>query len=211
MALIDVSVPLNSRLPAYPGNTPFRLEAIKRLANGDSSNVSTLHLSAHTGTHVDAPRHFFDDRPGVDGLDLERLIGPALVVDVSDHFTPGGIGPAALEPLLPPGVARVLIKTKNSALWGLPEFQKDYTGVSAAGALFLVQRGVSVVGIDYLSIESFKTPGAPAHHALLGNDVIVIEGLCLQDVAPGPYEMLCLPLRVVDADGAPARVLLRTI
>lgn len=141
MKLIDVTVPLDASLPVYPGNTPFALEAVKRIARGDSSNVSMLHMSAHAGTHVNAPRH--------------------------------------------------------------------YVGVTASGAEHLIAHGIRVVGVDYLTVEEFKKPGAPAHHVLLGGGAIIIEGLNLRDVDPGIYDMLCLPLRVVGADGAPARVLLR--
>ena len=207
MKLIDVSVPIDANLPTYPGNTPFSLEAIKRVAAGDSSNVSTLHMSAHTGTHVDAPRHFFDDGPGVDALPLELLIGRARVVEIVSRK---GIGADELADLDFSEDVRVLFKTANSRLWASPEFHKDYVGVTQSGADHLVSRGVKVVGVDYLSVEEFKKPGAPAHHALLGAGTIVIEGLNLRDVEPGIYEMLCLPLRIVGADGAPARVLLRS-
>ncbi len=206
MKLIDVTVPLDSRTPTYPGNTPFTIEAIKRIARGDSSNTSTLHLGAHTGTHVDAPRHFFDAAPGADDLALELMLGRTRVVEIS---TRNGIGAEQLGGLDLSEELRVLFKTSNSRLWGSPEFHTDYVGVTASGAEYLVAHGIKVVGIDYLSIEEFKTPGAPAHHMLLGGGVIVIEGLNLREVEPGIYDMLCLPLRVVGADGAPARVLLR--
>ena len=103
----------------------------------------------------------------------------------------------------------MLIKTHNSRLWGSAEFRSDYIGVTEKGARYLVDHGVKVVGVDYLSVEQFRNPGAPAHHVLLGAGAIVIEGLNLRDVEPGSYEMFCLPLRVVGADGAPARVILR--
>ena len=206
MKLIDVSVPLDASLPTYPGNTPFSLEAMKRVAKGDSSNVSTLHLSAHTGTHVDAPRHYFDEGPGVEALPLELLIGRARVVEI---VTRKGIGADELADLDLSEDVRVLFKTSNSRMWASPEFQKDYVGVTQSGAERLVSRGVKVVGVDYLSVEEFRKPGAPAHHALLGAGTIVIEGLNLRDVEPGIYEMFCLPLRIVGADGAPARVVLR--
>ena len=195
MKLIDVSVPLDTDLPTYPGNTPFALEAVKRIARGDSSNVSTLHLSAHAGTHVDAPRHFFDDGAGTEGLPLEMLIGRARVVEVTSRK---GIAAEDLASTGPrPRTSGVLIKTANSRLWGSPEFHRDYVGVTESGAKHLVEHGIKVVGVDYLSVECFKQPGAPAHHALLGAGVIVIEGLNLRDVEPGVYEMICLPLRVV--------------
>ena len=206
MKLIDVSVPLDAQLPTYPHNTPFSLEPIKRIARGDSSNVSTLHMSAHTGTHVDAPRHFFDAGAGTEALPLELLVGRARVIQIDSR---AGIAAENLEPIDLSDDIRVLIKTHNSRLWGSPDFHADYVGVTESGATHLVEHGIKVVGVDYLSVEPFKTPGAPAHHVLLGAGTIVIEGLDLRDVEPGIYDMFCLPLRVVGSDGAPARVVLR--
>jgi arylformamidase len=207
MKLIDVSVPLDGSLPTYPGNTPFSLEPIKRIADGGSSNLSTLHLSAHAGTHVDAPRHFFDAGISVDAIPLEILCGRTRVVEVTSRKAVEADDLAAAGDLSED--VRVLIKTHNSRLWGSGEFHADYIGVAESGAKYLVEHGIKVVGVDYLSVEPFKTPGAPAHHALLGGGTIVIEGLNLRDVEPGVYDMVCLPLRVVGADGAPARVVLR--
>lgn len=206
MKLIDVSVPLDSSLPTYPNNTPFSLEPIKRLADGGSSNVSSLHLSAHCGTHVDAPRHFFDAGPGVEALALDLLLGRARVIEVASRkgVTAEDLGVFNLSEDV-----RVLIKTSNSRLWGSPEFHPEYVGVTDSGARYLVEHGIKVVGVDYLSVEQFHTPGAPAHHILLGAGTIVIEGLNLRDVEPGVYDMYCLPLLVVGSDGAPARVVLR--
>ncbi|MFN7917631.1 MAG: cyclase family protein [Vicinamibacterales bacterium] len=206
MKLIDISVPLDSSLATYPGNTPFGLKPIKRLARGDSSNVSTLHMSAHAGTHVDAPRHFFDDGAGVEALPLEMLCGRTRVVELT---TRRGVTAEDLSEFDLSEDLRLLLKTTNSRLWGSPEFHTDFVGVTEGGARFLVDRGVKVLGVDYLSVEPYKTPGAPAHHVLLGSGTIVIEGLNLRDVEPGMYEMFCLPLAVVGADGAPARVVLR--
>lgn len=206
MTLIDISVPLNPDLPTYPGNTPFSLEPIKRVARGDSSNVSSLHLSAHTGTHVDAPRHFFDDGPGTEGLPLELLCGRARVIEVT---TRRGIEVEDLAAFDFSEDVRLLIKTHNSRLWGSPEFHTDYIGVTGPAARHLVERGVKVLGVDYLSVEEYKRPGAPAHRTLLSAGTIVIEGLNLRDVEPGQYDMFCLPLSIVGADGAPARVVLR--
>jgi arylformamidase len=205
MKLIDVTVPMDAALPVYPGNTPFSLEPTQRIAQGGSSNVSSLHMSAHTGTHVDAPRHFFDAGDGVESLPLELLLGRARVIEVTSGK---GIGPEALKGIDAEDI-RVLIKTRNSRLWGSPEFHQDYVGVTAEGATYLVKHGVKVLGVDYLSVEEFHKPGAPAHHILLGGGTIVIEGLNLRDVEPGIYELFCLPLRVVGSDGAPARVVLR--
>jgi len=206
MKLIDVSVPIDGNLPTYPGNVPFSLEPTKRIASGDSSNVSAVHMSVHSGTHVDAPRHFFDEGTGTEALPLEMLIGRARVIEVRPR---GGITAEDLGGVDLSEDVRVLIKTPNSRLWGNPEFHKDYIGIAESGARFLVDHGIKVVGVDYLSVEVFKTPGAPAHHVLLGGGTIVIEGLNLRDVDPGVYEMYCLPLRIVGSDGAPARVVLR--
>jgi arylformamidase len=206
MKLLDVSVPLDAALASYPGNTPYSLEPIKRLARGDSSNVSTLHMSAHSGTHVDAPRHFFDQAPGAEGLPLEMLCGRARVIELTTRkaITAEDLAQRDLSEDV-----RVLIKTHNSRLWGSPEFHQDFIGVAESGARYLVEHGIKVVGVDYLSVEAFKTPGAPAHHVLLGGGTIVIEGLNLRDIEPGIYDLLCLPLLVVGSDGAPARVVLR--
>jgi arylformamidase len=206
MKLIDISVPLQAATPTYPGNTPFTLEPVKRIARGDSSNVSSLHMSAHAGTHVDAPRHFFDSGPGTEALPLEMLLGRTRVVELTSRR---GIDAEELAGLDFSDDVRVLFKTPNSRYWGSPDFHTDYIGVTAAGAKFIVEHGIKVVGVDYLSVEMFKQPGAPAHHALLGGGVIVIEGLNLRDVDPGIYDMICLPLAIVGSDGAPARVVLR--
>jgi arylformamidase len=205
--LLDVSVLLAPGLPAYPGNPPFEITPVKRIANGDSSNNSRLVMGTHTGTHVDAPRHFFDDKAGVNALPLEMLIGRARVIDLPHR---GGITAAHLRAAGLREDLRVLLKTPNSALWNLSDgFHSDYTYITEDGAKFLVDQGVKLVGVDYLSVEQFKKAGAPAHHMLLGNGVIIIEGLNLSDAEAGPYEMYCLPLRVKDADGAPARVVLK--
>jgi len=206
MKFIDVSVPLDANLPTYPGNTPYSLEAIKRIKDGASSNVSTMHLSVHSGTHVDAPRHFFDEGPGVEALPLDLLCGRARVIELTTRRAITADELAA-HPLVED--VRVLIKTHNSRLWGSPAFQTDFIGVTESGAKYLVEHGIKVVGVDYLSVEEFKAPGAPAHHALLGGGVVVIEGLNLRDVDAGVYEMFCLPLPAVGSDGAPARVVLR--
>ena len=206
MKLIDVSVPLDATLPTYPHNTPFTLEPIQRLASGGSSNVSTIHMSAHCGTHVDAPRHFFDSGPGTEALPLDLLMGRVRVIQVTSR---AGIAAEDLANQDFSEDVRILIKTRNSLLWGTPEFRPDYVGVTESGARHLVAHGIKLVGVDYLSVEQFKTPGAPAHHVLLGAGAIVIEGLNLRDVEPGIYDLCCLPLRIVGSDGAPARVVLR--
>jgi arylformamidase len=208
MKLIDVTVPLDASLPTYPGNTPFTLEAIKRIADGGSSNVSTLHLSAHAGTHVDAPRHMFDGGAGAESLSLELLCGRTRVIELA---TRKGVTADDLRPFDLHEDVRLLIKTHNSRLWGAPVFHDNFVGMTEPAARHLVANGVKVLGVDYLSVEEYKTPGAPAHRALMSGGTVIIEGLNLRDVEPGHYEMFCLPLAVVGSDGAPARVILRRV
>ena len=203
---LDVSVPLAPGLPTYPGNPAFELHPVKRIAEGASSNVSRLVMGSHSGTHVDAPKHFFDDGAGVDALPLPLLLGRTRVVEITRR---GGIGPDDLAQAGLREDLRVLLKTSNSALWNGEEFRNDYTHLTEDGARYLVDQGVKVVGIDYLSVEQFKKPGAPAHRALLSQGIVIIEGLNLGEAEPGMYEMYCLPLRVAGADGAPARVILK--
>ena len=206
MEFVDVTVPLSEQVPTYPGNVPFQLEAVKRIADGASSNVSAFHLGAHTTTHVDAPRHFFDQAPGVDALPLEVLMGPARVVELP------GLAPITAERLRDAnldGVTRVLFKTGNSALWSSPRFSTEFAHVTGDAAQLLIEHGIRLVGVDYLSVERFKAPGAPAHRALLGAGVVVVEGLNLSRARAGNCELICLPLPVVGCDGAPARAILR--
>jgi arylformamidase len=213
MPIIDISLPLSAQLPTWPGNAPFEWTPVKRLASGGSSNVSRLVLGSHSGTHVDAPRHFFDDGEGVGELSLDVLMGPCRVVEVEGDTFPAGQGRGIGLPELrraagsPP--ERLLLKTRNSTLWARDDFSPDFASLTPEAAAWAVAHGVRLVGIDYLSIERFKSPGAPTHHTLLAAAVVVIEGLNLADVAPGAYELICLPLRIPGADGAPARVVLR--
>ncbi|MGE0448900.1 MAG: cyclase family protein [Vicinamibacterales bacterium] len=206
MKLIDITVPLDSRLATYPGNPPFSLHPVKRIAEGGSSNVSSIRMSVHAGTHVDAPRHFFDDGGGAESLPLELLCGRTRVVELTTRRAITAEDLAGLD--LREDI-RLLLKTHNSRLWAFPDFQADFIGVTENGARYLVDRGVKVLGVDYLSIEDYKTPGAPAHRVLLRAGTVIIEGLNLRDVEPGSYEMFCLPLPVVGGDAAPARVILR--
>ncbi len=209
MKLIDVSVRLSAATPTFPGNPAFASDPVKRTARGDSANVTALHLGTHTGTHVDAPRHFFDSAPGVDALPLDLLIGPVRVVEIGGPRR--GIEASDLAGAQLAGETRVLLKTGNSALWQSNEFHRDFAFLDESGARLLVDCGIRLVGIDYLSIEQFKRPGAPVHHLLLERGIVIVEGLDLSRVPAGRYEMYCLPLDIAGSDGAPARVVLREL
>jgi arylformamidase len=211
--IIDVSIPVHPGMLVYPEDPAVELEPAKRIDRGDPSNVSTLRLGTHTGTHVDPPAHFLPGGPTADVLPLDVLVGPAVVVDLRD--AEGAIGPADLDRLaLPDGVERLLLRTANSELWGRSAgaaFPDSWIGLAADGAGWIVEHGVRLAGIDFLSIEPPDTGvgvGFPTHRALLAAGVVVVEGLDLREAPAGRYEMLCLPLRLAGGDGAPARVVL---
>jgi arylformamidase len=189
-------------MPIYDGNPGVSIELAQSLERGDPANVSRLELGAHTGTHVDAPRHFIADGAGADELPLEPFVGPCVVADAT--AAAGAIDAALIASLdLPSGSERVLLKTPNSRLWERDSFTRDFARLNGSGANALIERGVRLVGIDYLSVGD-----AAAHVALLGQGVCVVEGLDLRAVEPGRYYMACLPLKISGCDGAPARALL---
>ena len=175
----------------YPGDPEVRLERVSSIAAGDVANLSRLDLGVHSGTHVDAPLHFVEGAPSVETLPLDVLVGPCVVVE--------GLDPGAV----PAGTERVLFKTANSRLWERDEFSDDFVKLDGEAARALVGRGVRLVGIDYLSIGDEE-----AHRVLLGAGVVAVEGLDLREVEPGQYRLVCAPLKLVGAEGAPARVLL---
>jgi arylformamidase len=204
---IDVSVPVRDGMIVYAGDPEVRIERVTDISRGDPANVSRMELGAHTGTHVDAPLHFLDGAPGVDRLALDALIGPAVVADA--RGARGDVDAAALAALdVPAGTERLLLRTRNEGLWDRDGFTRDYVGVTDDAARALVDMGVWLVGIDYLSIAPASDP-APTHTTLLGAGVVIVEGLDLREAPPGDYELVVLPLRLVGGDGAPARALLR--
>ena len=192
----------------WPGDARVAIDPVKSMAEGDTSNVSLLHIGTHTATHIDAPRHFIPGAPGVDRLDPAVLIGQARLFQLPDVRQ---IDLAVLSNLDLEGVDRLLLGTRNSVLLKKQEMDPDFTYVSEEAAHFLVANGIKLIGIDYLSIERFRNEGHPTHKILLGSGMIIIEGLDLTNVPPGDYELLCLPLKIKDADGAPARVFLREL
>ncbi len=204
--IYDISLPIVNNGLVYPGNPPISITPQQEVSKGASANVSMLSFGSHTATHVDAPKHFFDNGIGVDALPLEVLMGPAVVICVED--TVNAVGEAELRLHELKNHTRVLIKTRNSSYNREPEFRKDYTYLAPDGAAYLVSLGVKLVGVDYLSVEQFHSGHHQTHRTLLENGVIIVEGLDLSAPAMGPYELRVLPLQLVGLDGAPARAVL---
>jgi arylformamidase len=205
--LVDVSIPIRSAMTVYRGNPPVRIRPAMTLRK-DHVNLSELCLGSHTGTHVDAPSHFIKGAKGIDRVDLERFIGPAWVADL--RRVRGGIGAADLDRArIPRGSRRILLRTSNSRFWHPARpFQTDFVYLAAGGADWMVDRGVDLVGIDYLSIEGYGVKGAPTHHRLLAAGIPILEGLDLFKVRSGRWQMAALPLRIVDGDAGLTRAVL---
>jgi len=206
--IFDISLPLSPTLPVWPGTKEFNLEPVQRLLNGDHCNESSYSANIHTGTHIDMPWHFLNDGFKTDSLQLERLIGPALVV-----WLPGvkKITPEILESIdIPSDIERLIFRTDNSNLWGQgeDEFTEEFVALTVESASWLVEAGIDVVGIDYLSIQLFGDSNK-THEILQQANMLIIEGLNLYEVLPGTYELICLPLAICGAEGAPARAVLR--
>ena len=213
MPYYDITVPLTNEMPTYPGDPGIQVTASASLANGDAANVTHLNFGAHTGTHVDAPAHFIEGASKVESMDLDALIGRAKVIEVPS--TNLSIGVDLITQHCTSNDTRVLFKTRNSSFWRDSDqaFRRDFTYLDLEAAQELVKLGVKLVGIDYLSIEQFGQVDHPTHLALLSKGTVILEGLNLEGVPSGEYELICLPLRVSSGkgDGAPARAVLRTI
>lgn len=206
MKIYDVTVPIAKEMIVYPGDPAVKIER-KATLNKDESkyNLSRYSFGSHTGTHVDPPFHFIENGITVDKLPLELLMGRARVVEV----TAARIDEAALEEFDFTADVRVLFKTRNSYLWSQKSFSQEYVYITPGAARALVNDGIKVVGIDYLSVEKFGSESPETHLTFLKAGTVIIEGLDLREVEPGDYELICLPLKVKDGDGAPARVVLR--
>ena len=209
MTWLDISVPIREGMPTFEGDPKVRLSQAAAISMGAVSNVSRLDFGVHSGTHVDAPVHFIEGAGGVEAISLDALIGPAAVVDARP--VSGRFDAAAVERLgIPDGTERLLFRSRNSDLWNLPAFSPSFNGVTEDGARELVRRGIRLVGIDYLSIAPFADP-VPTHVTLLEAGVVVLEGLDLRAIEPGPYDLVCLPLRIPGCDGSPARAVVRPL
>lgn len=206
--IIDISLPLSEDLPVWPGSEKFKLKPINRLSDGDQCNESGYSSNIHTGTHIDTPWHFLNDGSKTDSVDLKNMIGEALIV-----WLPGvkKITPEVLESIrLPPGTTRLLFRTDNSLLWAqcVSTFKKDFVALTVDAAKWLAKKELVLIGIDYLSIQMFEE-SPQTHKALLSAGITILEGLNLYAIDPGFYELVCLPLAICDAEGAPARAILR--
>ena len=213
MKIYDVSVPISSKTPIYEGDPKVEITTALAIADGAPANVSNLCFGAHTATHVDAPNHFIEGTRKVSELPLEVLIGKVCVVELPQDAPAvevSHVEDAGLE-----NVERVLFKTRNSEFWNdlNQGFRKDFTYIAPEAAQKLVDSGVKLVGIDYLSVEKFGSEDFQTHITLLKNQVIIIEGLDLREVSAGDYELICLPLKIAEGtgDGAPARTVLREL
>ncbi len=206
--LYDVSLTIHAGMPVWPGNPPVSVDVVRSIEQGDSSNISLLHIGSHTATHVDAPHHFIADAPGIDSAQPEVLMGPARLFQLPDEHH---IDRRVLAGLELSGVTRLLLGSRNSALLRKKQIELDYAFISEDAASYLVDIGIKLLGVDYLSLEEYQKEGRPAHHILLGAGVIIVEGLDLAGVPPGDYELICLPLKLKGGDGAPARVFLREV
>jgi arylformamidase len=205
--IIDISVPLKPEMPVWPGSPGFKLYRTMNLAAGDEANVSQLETDVHVGTHVDAPCHFLQEGTAVEELSLDVLIGPAYVAYLPEVKA---VTAADLEELnLPPNTTRLLLSTTNSQLWAnhVTEFNKDFVALTADGAQWLADKGIRLIGVDYLSVQRYYD-STLTHEILLKAGIIILEGLNLTNVAAGMYQLVCLPIKLVGSDGAPARAVL---
>lgn len=211
MKIYDITVPFSTNLPVYPGDPAVQINQVSSLESGDICTVSHLSFSSHTGTHVDPPSHFVAGAMTLDQLPLEVLIGKVRVVDTGEI---PAIDRAIIEQANLNGVERVLFKTRNSRTWkekNYTKFDENFVYLETDAAELLVETGIKLVGIDYLSIEKFNFVEPTTHWVLLKNNVVIVEGLDLSEVEEGEYELICLPMKIKDGDGGPARVILREL
>ncbi|MCH2518506.1 MAG: cyclase family protein [Dehalococcoidia bacterium] len=207
MSFHDISLKLTGETLRWVTAPPFELEERRRMSKGDPNNSSALNMSVHSGTHIDAPFHFVADGITIDQLPVDRFIGPALVyaVEAERYITEEHVAGIRLD-----GATRVLFKTRNSELLHQKEYNPDFVAFSVEAAQSLVELGVELVGLDYLSV-AHADEQVPVHRAFLDHGVVLLEGIDLSAVAPGRYELICLPIPLGDSDGAPCRAVLRDL
>lgn len=214
MLIYDITVPIsNEATPAYPGDPGIEVKSWAALSEGDAANVTHLSFGAHTATHMDAPAHFIEGAKKIDSLPLDAMIGTARVIEISKSVRAIDAEELARHNL--EGTTRLLFKTRNSSFWSEAgrNFREDFTYIEPDAARMIARSGVRLVGMDYLSVEKFKSERFETHIELLSQNIVIIEGLDLSCVPAGDYELICLPLKIASGtgDGAPARAVLRTL
>ncbi len=207
MTFYDVTLPISNAMITWPSDPAVSITGTSLISQGDFCNLSELKIGSHCGTHIDAPSHFLENGRTIDQLVLENLIGEATVFEFKNKEN---IDVSDIKQLRFDNVKRVLFKTVNSSYWKLSAFKKDFVYLTKDAAQYLVDKGIRLVGVDYLSVEKFESQQAETHHILLRNDVIILEGLDLSTVEPGRYELIALPLKIKDGDGSPTRVILKS-
>lgn len=207
---IDATTTLDpARTPVYEGDAPMRFQFIRDMRKGDALTLSVYSLGAHSGTHIDAPMHFISGGAPIDLVSLEALIGPGRVIDIADSVQ--AIDAAELNRHEWKGAERVIFRTRSAARGWMdsPTFERDFAYLAPDAAQLLANAGVKLVGIDYISIEQFGAATPRTHQILLGKGIPIVEGLALEGVSPGDYDIIVLPMKVAGHEGAPARAILR--
>ena len=208
MRTYDITLTISPDMIVWPDDPPIELYRTSKIEEGANANVSRVHMSVHTGTHIDAPCHFLEDGKSVEDIPIALLTGRAYVLHLPDEVDL--ITRELIEhSTIPPRTKRVLFRTRNSETWKSDQwiFDKRYVALTPDAAEYMIKRGVKLVGVDYLSIAPFEDP-IPTHYTLLQAGVVIVEGLNLSEVSQGRYTLYCLPLKISGSDGAPARAIL---
>ncbi|MDA7818348.1 cyclase family protein [Sulfurimonas sp.] len=205
--IYDITLGISNSTITWPGNPKVNISKKNSIASGDICNVTNIDIGAHTGTHIDAPYHFVENGKKTESISIDNLIGVCYVLEVE---TKSLIELKHIENIDFTKYKKILFKTMNSQYLLQKEFNENFIALSLDAAEYLIDKGVHLIGIDYLSIESFYSDGS-VHKKLLGNNIVVLEGINLLEVSEGEYELICLPLKVIGSDGAPSRVILRSI
>lgn len=200
---LDISYSIENGVPQWPGDPSLRMSRLHEIGPDSPAQVTKLDWISHFMTHVDAPAHFIPGGASVDELSLDRWSGDALVVEIAGDVIDAQHIPNDCQDLC------VLFKTRNGDLWRRRQFQENYVYITGPAAKLLVERGTKLVGVDYLSVDKYGAPGTPAHYAILGAGLTILEGIDLRNIEPGPYELVAFPLKIVDCDGSPVRAALR--
>ncbi|HBE76920.1 MAG TPA: hypothetical protein DDW65_03945 [Firmicutes bacterium] len=201
----DITQTLYPEILVYPGDPAVQITKSSSIARGNIVNLSSISMGSHTGTHLDAPKHFYDQGVTVDKLPLDYLIGPAKVFEFKKEMS---ISKANLQTCSIQAGDIILLKTRNSALLNRAEFSPDFTYLESDAAEYLAGLPIRTFGFDYLTIDPHDSADFNAHYHLLGQNIVIIEGLNLSQITPGEYQMVALPLKLQDGDGSPARVVL---